>query len=128
MNPLDKDMLPTDKPEGTLMRTSKLIFVLCMALASPFVAMATLLFLAAIAGAVFGITLLVTNVPYSGLVLLGLFVIAALAYVMSGRSKMSLLRRRIAALEAELTEARMQVKELEHGAEFDQKLKSDHND
>jgi ABC-type transport system involved in cytochrome bd biosynthesis fused ATPase/permease subunit len=128
MDPSDRDMLPPSQPEGTVARTSKLIFVFCMALASPFVAMASLILLAAIGGAIFGITLLVTNVPYSGLVLLGLFATAAFSYAMSGRSRMKMLRKRIAALEAELTDARIQVKELEHGVLFDKKLKSDKNE
>jgi len=128
MDPLDKEMLPTTKPESTLMRTNKLIFIVCMALASPFVAMATLIFLGAIGGTVFGVTLLITHVAYSGLVLLGLAALLAVAYVLSGRARMRLLRQRIAALEAELTEVRMQMKELEHGAAFDRKLNSDRND
>jgi hypothetical protein len=121
-------MLPPSKSESTLMRTNKLIFIVCMALASPFVAMATVIFLGALGGAVFGITLLVTHVPYSGFVLLGLAALAAFAYAASGRARMRSLRQRIAALESDLTEARMQVKELEHGVAFDRKLKSDQND
>jgi|SRR5271168_3698083 len=128
MDPSEKEMLPIDQPESAVARTSKLIFVVCMALASPFLAMASLILLAVIGGAVFGITLLVTHVAYSGLVLLGLFAVAAFSYAMSGRSRMKMLRKRIAALEAELTEARIQVKELEHGAAFDQKLKSEQNE
>jgi hypothetical protein len=128
MDSSDKEILSIKQPESAVMRTSKLIFVICMALASPFVAMACLIALAAIGGAIFGITLLVTHVENSGLVLLALFGISAIAYTLSGRSQLKLLRKRIVGLEAELTETRIQIKEIEHGAAFDKRLQSDKGD
>ncbi len=113
------------KPESTIVRTSKLFFYLGMAAVSPLVAIAFLCFIAGFALAILGFAWLVKEVPIAAGIVCLAFLTGAAAYALSGRRRLKLLMHRITFLEAEITQAHGQVRELEQIISFDKQLKTE---
>jgi hypothetical protein len=124
VNSADKPVVFT-KPDSHIVRTSKLVFYLCMALVSPFAAFAFLCVLGGIALSVCGIAFLVKELPIVAIALGVAFLIGSGAFAISGRRRLKVLMHRINFLEAELGQAHGQVRELEQIISFDKQLKTE---